>query len=87
MNKIHGNTKVHGICNVAFHNRSPKGDQTWYAFREKRDAVLKRLREHAIDRGLNKSAAHAGIYPIQSTVATLRSEGVDIDATLAGYDD
>lgn len=71
---MNGNSKVFGICNNAFFATRPEGTETWYATREARDAALAEVREHAIGRGLSRSAAQAGIYPIVETLAVLRRE-------------
>lgn len=69
---IHGNTRLYGICNVAFYATRPEGTETYYRTQADRDAALDRLRSRAISVGLAPSAARSGIYPVESRVAAVR---------------
>lgn len=61
---------VYGFTNVAFYNRAPEGDDTWFASARARNVALRELRERAIADGLSKTAAQAGIYPVRRHVAS-----------------
>lgn len=61
---------VYGLRNTAFYNLRPEGDEVWYPTRPARDRALAALREHAIAKGLSKSAARAGIVAIRRHVAS-----------------
>jgi hypothetical protein len=61
---------VYGFTNVAFYNRKPQGDRTWFASARARNVALRELRARAIAKGLSASAAQAGIYPVRRHVAS-----------------
>jgi hypothetical protein len=61
-----------GYRNYAFYNRSVHGDATWFARAADRDAALEKLRAHAIERGLARSAAQSGICAVVKRFRTAR---------------
>ncbi len=57
---------LYGFQNVAFYatnNPQPR----WFLTREARNKALAALRTLAVERGLSRSAALAGIYPVRRT--------------------
>lgn len=71
---MNGNTRIHGICNVACHATRPEGTDTYYATKADRDAALKVARADAVNAGLSRSASVAGIYPIKARLSDVRRE-------------
>ena len=74
---IHGNSKIHGYVNLAFHARSADGDRSYFLTSAERDTHLARFRAHAIGCGLSVSAARSGIYPISTRASALGEDELD----------
>lgn len=75
---LHGNTKVYGYRNCAFHNRNPTGDEVWFLTREERTKALEATREFAQAAGLSQSAATNGIYPVSARARQLSDDELTV---------
>lgn len=81
---MHGNKRLFGYVNVAFHNRSADGQERVFTTREARDEALAALRERAVAGGLNKGASVAGIYPVVTRASALTDTQRD-ELEIDGY--